>query len=783
MHTVSTNQLTFHCRTNAIRVSRGSYDQGHLRVCHVYYNGSHYGSIRAHKSSLSRVNAGEVQFDWGSRPTEEDGKDENYTKAQNLKELPLHMGLKKAIRQVQQMRVPVVSTWGSWYLTCRYSKSFHRFRGDLAGIFSLVELWRKSMHQIGGHFGGGVQSYFLFLRFLVILNFLSFLLMAGFIIIPSIVFHSNNSSGQLLVPSVNLSGVEVCLRYDIQLQPLTIYYTYFLDLLSGTGFMEYSYMFYGFYNNTEVTSNGFSYNIPLAYLLTAAFYFLFCLLCIVVRMGGVARVVMAMDGGRLGGYSVIVFTGWDHGLQDQRAANVKQNNLRYRLQVDLEEERIKKKAKSLTLSQAFLLYSLRLFLNLIILAMIAGAFFAISYATQYSQSQQQEGIAGLLLEYLPSIIITVCNFVVPLLCDQIANFEKYSPSVTVILALLRAVFLRLVSLAVLLITLWQKITCEGNIKAQTCSPCSYNFAQYQCWETCVGQELYKLMLFDFLITIAVIVLVEFPRRLVVDHCSCKLAQWVGRQEFVVPSNVLALVYAQTVVWSGALFCPMLPLINTLKFIIIFYSKKASSLLLVTLFQNCRPALKTFRSTSSNFFFFLVLLFGLVISSVVLIYSVSSIHPSYSCGPFRFSSSMWDTVPHSFHSLSNTTQEFLLYVGSQAFSIPLFLLSCVVMCYMAALASVYGKTVNLLKKQHKLEGRDKQFLVKQIKELNAKVSKSEQDAPPRDSRRTRDSRNQSGAIPSLSPRWRENCNSAFEPDEEPAMSSRDLRNRGFYDRDI
>ncbi|KAB5586654.1 hypothetical protein PHYPO_G00004150 [Pangasianodon hypophthalmus] len=345
------------------------------------------------------------------------------------------MGLKKAIRQVQQMRVPVVSSWGSWHF--RHSKSFRRFREDVSSVLSFVELWRKSVHQIGGHFGGGVQSYFLFLRFLVILNFLSFLLMAGFVIIPSIVFHSVNSSGQLLVPSINLSRVEVCLHYDVQPQPLTIYYTYFLDLLSGTGFMEYSYLFYGFYNNTEVISNGFSYNIPLAYLLTAAFYFLFCLLCIVVRMGGMTRLVMAMDGGRLEGYSVLVFTGWDHGLQDQRAATVKHNNLRYRLQVDLEEERIKRKADSLTLSQAFFLYSLRFFLNLIVLAMIVGSFFAISFATQYSQSQQQEGIVGLLLEYLPSIVISASNFVVPFLCDQIANLEKYSPSVTVILALLR----------------------------------------------------------------------------------------------------------------------------------------------------------------------------------------------------------------------------------------------------------------------------------------------------------------------------------------------------------
>lgn len=65
----------------------------------------------------------------------------------------------------------------------------------------------------------------------------------------------------------------------------------------------------------------------------------------------------------------------------------------------------------------------------------------------------------------------------------------------------------------------------------------------------------------------------FCVRMVVDNWSSKLSQLVGRQEFVVPSNVLGLVYGQTLVWTGALFCPLLPLINTVKFVILFYCKK------------------------------------------------------------------------------------------------------------------------------------------------------------------------------------------------------------------
>lgn len=60
------------------------------------YNGGHYGSLRARKAN-SEVNEDAVQFDWNSRPQADNGEDENSNKTPNLRELPLHMGLKKAI--------------------------------------------------------------------------------------------------------------------------------------------------------------------------------------------------------------------------------------------------------------------------------------------------------------------------------------------------------------------------------------------------------------------------------------------------------------------------------------------------------------------------------------------------------------------------------------------------------------------------------------------------------------------------------------------------------------
>lgn len=118
------------------------------------------------------------------------------------------------------MSVPVVSSVDSWKR--KKMKVLHKLQENTEGFLSFFTLWNRSMQQIAGtpsilylkvyftnagilfcilklsdptgNFGGGVQSYFLFLRFLVVLNFVSFLLIAGFVLIPSIVFRSAGSS-------------------------------------------------------------------------------------------------------------------------------------------------------------------------------------------------------------------------------------------------------------------------------------------------------------------------------------------------------------------------------------------------------------------------------------------------------------------------------------------------------------------------------------------------------------------------------------------------------------
>ena len=54
-----------------------------------------------------------------------------------------------------------------------------------------------------------------------------------------------------------------------------------------------------------------------------------------------------------------------------------------------------------------------------------------------------------------------------------------------------------------------------------------------------------------------------------------LARLSGKQHFLIPFNVLDLVYSQTVSWVGVYYCPLLPLIGTVTLMATFYIKKVA----------------------------------------------------------------------------------------------------------------------------------------------------------------------------------------------------------------
>ncbi|KAG8432980.1 hypothetical protein GDO86_017302 [Hymenochirus boettgeri] len=427
-----------------------------------------------------------------------------------LREHPLCIQEKRKIREQQKLRTLYISGWSQWKESSQ--NSCRKLRDDITELFSHLILWRGNIRSIEGKFGTGIGSYFSFLRFLVILNFVMFLLVFCFTTLPVAISKQGVFNSSQITPSKFDSE---CTQYSPGGYGLLYFYHNIIDLLSGTGFLELTYLFYGYYTIDTVTFYIFKYSLPLAYVLVTISCLFLSIVWIVKRAVEGFKQSLVHDKDRFQSYCNKLFAGWDFCITDEYSARLKHSSLQHELKTDLAEERIRQRKQKRTRGETFRIYCLRLFLNMIVIAVLGGSFYAIYVATIYSleYSNTASGSSAdpinLLVEYLPSIVITIANFITPLIFETIVRYEDYSPAFEIRFTLIRCVFVRLASIAVLLISLWTRIT---SCQSQRCSLCGYNYKLYPCWESRVGQEMYKLMIFDFLIIVAVTLFIEFPRK-------------------------------------------------------------------------------------------------------------------------------------------------------------------------------------------------------------------------------------------------------------------------------
>ncbi|XP_067407148.1 transmembrane channel-like protein 7 [Emydura macquarii macquarii] len=627
----------------------------------------------------------------------------------SIREYALNIPEKRRLRDIQEANIKYLSGWDQWKQS--RNKSWKKFLDGTKELSSYLELWRHDIRNIEGKFGTGIQSYFSFLRFLVLLNFIIFVLMFSFITLPSTI----SKYGVLNSSHIEISprGIErQCTVYTISgTKGLVYFYTYIIDLLSGTGFLEMTSLFYGYYTIDTVQFSVIKYSVPLAYLLTTFAYLSLSLIWIVKRSVEGFKQSLVREEDQFQSYCNKIFAGWDFCITDLNASRLKHSSLQYELKTDLEEERLRQKIAERTTEEKLRIYCLRIFLNIIVLAVLSGCFYSIYRATIFSQEiissdSKMTFWGNLLVQYLPSIVITLANFIAPLFFSIIIRFEDYSPAFEIRLTLMRCVFVRLANIGVLLFSLGNRISSCANEK---CKPCGYNYKLYPCWESRVGQEMYKLMIFDFIVIFAVAVFVDFPRKLLVTYCSCKAVQWCGLQEFGIPDNVLEIVYGQTICWIGTFYSPLLPAIATIKYFLVFYIKK------ISLMHTCRPSTRPFRASSSNFFFLVVLLIGLILGFIPLGLSMTHIHSSKACGPFVNFNSSWDVVPHAIRGFPVALQKVLYGIVSEAFAVPFFIVVCLIMFYFIALAGAHKRVVDQLREQLVMESRDKLFLIRKLTE--------------------------------------------------------------------
>ncbi|XP_070581089.1 transmembrane channel-like protein 7 isoform X2 [Ptychodera flava] len=662
------------------------------------------GANMATRRSRSASRRGNGDIEMQRIDGEKDPAAAEEARAKQIREMPTSMSKKREMRN--QLHVASTRTL-SGCKACRFSVAmgWKRFKERFNDLMVRLEVWRASFKEVEGKFGSGIVTYFVFLKWIVFLNLYIFLLWLIFVVVPQAVF----------ARVLNVDTTNQTCPYDVTTEGDAL--QYILDFLQGTGFMELTELFYGYYYSSDVIvefgGTSISYNMPLAYILVAIAYFTISLILMVRHTAKGFRDSLANQEDHFYKHCNKVFAGWDYSMTDEKSAVLKHKSLHFELTTDLEEERRALRRSKRTGCQKFGLYMARLFINIIVIIILAGAGYLIYYTTDFALQNKNNPVTNddillFLISYLPSITISALNIVVPLIFASLIRFEDYSPEFEVKFTLVRTVFLRLASLAVLIASIYPQIVCDVSDQ-DTCGVCQPS--NLQCWETYVGQEMYKLAITDFFVVAGTVLFIEFPRKLVVTKCLCGVTRAIGQQEFEIPKNVLDIIYSQTICWLGSFFSPLLPAICVMKSFIFFYLKKWS------LIYNFLPPSRPYRASRSNSFFMIVLLIAFMLCLLPIGYSIVQMEPSRACGPFRNQTTMWQTVTVTVNGWPSWLQGILDFIFSAGFAVPFLIILCLALYYYHSIASAHKEMVVRLKEQLVMEGRDKQFLLARLQELD------------------------------------------------------------------
>ncbi|XP_061888742.1 transmembrane channel-like protein 5 isoform X1 [Entelurus aequoreus] len=589
-----------------------------------------------------------------------------------IRDLPMNFKEKKHIRsQVLAIKSSKQSRRFTCFADCSEtaSVSIRRAGDNIRSAKQALGLWQGVMKEIGGKFGTSVLSYFLFLKWLLMVNILSFLVNFGFITIPLLLSdHSPN------LPS-SFRGLEI---------------------LTGAGYFTYTVMYYGGYSNKTLVDS-VEYNMQLAYFFTIAIYMVLCGIALIFSMANSfqANYVLAAQ---VSNSAWQLLCSWDFSIVNEKAVRRRKNNLSVQLKESMSE---KAQREQLTLNEKIKQIGIHLGSWLLSTGLAVGCGASVYYLCQYEQ-QRTVDVADSSLQQeaetlLVPFVVSLMNLVVPLFYSLFNKFEHYSSKRKQIYALvLRNVILKMFILGVLCYY-WM------NVVTQT----------FLCWESMVGQALYRLVIFDFFF----LMLGSFFGEFLANWIGTKFLPRLGVPEFDVARNVLELIYAQTLLWIGIYFSPLLPAIQIVKFLTLFYVKK------VSLTHNCQPPRRTGRAAQMQTIFVALLFFPFFVGALSMVaYTAWRLTPSKQCGPFRGLNNTFSVVGiwiDGLEHIPGSQVAIWIYENVIRSEIVYFLGTLIILIIIYIFWQVTQgrkQLIGRLRQQIVNEGKDKSFLLEKLQNL-------------------------------------------------------------------
>lgn len=587
-----------------------------------------------------------------------------------IRDLPMSFEEKKRIRN-QVLESSMKSRHFTRLGDCskQVSRSFRKCGSNLRSARQTLELWQGTMKEIGGKFGTSVLSYFVFLKWLLMFNIFSFLVNFGFITIPQLVFDSSPD-----IPNgTNFRGLEI---------------------LTGAGYFTYTVMYYGSYSN-ETIAGAVDYNMQLGYFFTIALYMVLCGIALIFSMARSFKMNYVLAD-HVSGSAWQLLCSWDFSITNERAVRQRKNNLRIQLKESLSEKAQRKQLTTSEKLQHFGIYfGSWLLSSSLTFGCAAGIYFLCLYEQQHMSDTGGWTLRQEAETLLVPFMVSLMNLVIPLLFSLFNKFEHYSSQRRQIYVLvLRNVLFRMCMLGVLCYY-WMNVVA----------------VQFSCWESVVGQALYRLVFVDFIFLMLGCFFGEFLSKVV----GTKLLPRLGVPEFDVARNVLEIIYAQTLAWIGIYFSPLLPVIQILKFFILFYVKK------VSLMQNCQPPRRTGRAAQMKTIFTALLFFPFFLGALAIMgYTAWSLTPSKHCGPFRGLNTTFSAVDVWIGELDSGS-EWVIFIyqriiRSELFYFLITIIILVIVYIFWQVSQGRKQLIVILRQQIVNEGKDKSFLLEKLQNL-------------------------------------------------------------------
>eukprot|EP00118_Oscarella_pearsei_P006656 m.30501 g.30501 ORF g.30501 m.30501 type:complete len:701 (+) comp31349_c0_seq2:60-2162(+) len=518
------------------------------------------------------------------------------------------------------------------------------------------KLWESPIQLVEGYFGTGVGSYFVFLRRLFALNLLlALLLLIPFVIVPQIISGKGTSVDSNIIDS-----------------------------------LANSFLFYGYYYDGQISPG---YSMSVAFLVINGVVFICSFIYILRRMW------IDYRSSKLSGlhndfpFCWRVFLGWDYSINKQKGADFKHAAITTQLQEEVQEFNIQNRRRLRHYGQTL---CLRLIANAIVLSLLGGSAYLVYYFVHRSEDRRTfstNWFLALVEKFELSLVLLALRIVVIPIFEKVVVIERWHPRTAFKWTLVRTTAFYAANVVALLLSLLGEPTNPNctNSTNTTATPLPTeepnSLAYICCWETYVGVEIVKVVMIDFGGEILSVLLADLLRALFVRYiCGKKL---IGFHEFSITSNILGLIYGQSLIWLGTLFCPVLPALQVIKLFFVFYMRR-----IAVVYTNVPPK-RIYRASRSGNFVQVLLLLVLFACILPFGYVIAALKPSTVCGPFRTEAYIYQVIAEE---LPSWTNDVLRVVGSPAFTVPVIVFLLLIIFYYSLVSRSYHDVIKDLRTQ-------------------------------------------------------------------------------------